>query len=103
MASSVSSKRAFLAAGITIRKHCNRLKGDIVEALQCLKCLIHRNLVFHDVPIASDLEADLDTDIIDIDPSDSADTVAEADKFSWDQILNDEEEDEGRDNVEILD
>ena len=55
------------------------------------------------MPIASDLEADLDTDIIDIDPSDSADTVAEADKFSWDQILNDEEEDEGRDNVEILD
>jgi|SRR5258705_9049580 hypothetical protein len=102
MASSVSSERAFSAAGITIGKRRNRLKGDIVEALQCLKCLIHRDLIFRDVPIASDLEADLDTDVIDIDPSDSAEIVAEADNFSWDQILDDEEEDEGGESVEIL-
>ncbi|KIJ48977.1 hypothetical protein M422DRAFT_103461, partial [Sphaerobolus stellatus SS14] len=36
-ASSVSSERAFSAAGITISKRCNCLKGDIVEALQVLK------------------------------------------------------------------
>jgi hypothetical protein len=101
MASSVSSERAFSAAGITIGKCRNRLKGDIIEALQCLKCLIHRNLLFRDVPIANDLEADLETDIIDIDPSESAETVAEAENFSWDQILADEE-DEGGDLVEIL-
>ncbi|KIJ32661.1 hypothetical protein M422DRAFT_101438, partial [Sphaerobolus stellatus SS14] len=37
MASSVSSERAFSAAGITISKRRNRLNGDIVEALQTLK------------------------------------------------------------------
>ncbi|KIJ35874.1 hypothetical protein M422DRAFT_103474, partial [Sphaerobolus stellatus SS14] len=37
MASSVSSERAFSAAGITITKRRNRLKGDIVEALQVVK------------------------------------------------------------------
>ena len=35
MASSVSSERAFSSAGITISKHRNRLKKDIVEAIQC--------------------------------------------------------------------
>jgi hypothetical protein len=60
-------------------------------------------LLFRDVPIASDLEADLDTDIIDIDPSGSAEIVAEADNFSWNQILNNDEEDEGEDSGEILD
>ncbi|OJA08859.1 hypothetical protein AZE42_01727, partial [Rhizopogon vesiculosus] len=36
MATSVSSERAFSSAGITISKRGNRLKADIVEALQCL-------------------------------------------------------------------
>jgi hypothetical protein len=44
--SSVSSERAFSSAGITIGKHCNRLKSDIAEALQFLKCLIRRDLLF---------------------------------------------------------
>ena len=46
MASLVSSKCAFSSAGIILSKHRNALKGDIVEALQFLKCLIHQNLVF---------------------------------------------------------
>jgi hypothetical protein len=37
VASSVSSERAFSSAGITITKRRNRLRGDIVEALQVLK------------------------------------------------------------------
>jgi len=48
MASSVSSERAFSAAGITISKRRNRLKGDIVEALQFLKCMIRRDLLFRE-------------------------------------------------------
>ena len=43
MALSVLSKRAFSAIGITIS---NRLKGDIVEALRCLKCLYCQDLFF---------------------------------------------------------
>ena len=46
MASSVSSERAFSAAGITISKRRNRLKGDIVEAIECIKCLLHHDLIF---------------------------------------------------------
>ncbi|KZT08900.1 uncharacterized protein LAESUDRAFT_606611, partial [Laetiporus sulphureus 93-53] len=37
MVTSVSSERTFSSAGITITKHRNCLKGDIVEALQVLK------------------------------------------------------------------
>src|SRR6266511_3906032 len=50
MVLSVSSERAFLAAGITILKHWNRLKGDIVKALEFLKALYVRDLIFHDLP-----------------------------------------------------
>ena len=50
MASSVSSERAFSSAGITISKRRNRLKEDIVEALQCLKCMIRKNLIFRQDP-----------------------------------------------------
>jgi hypothetical protein len=48
MASSVSSERAFSSAGITISKRRNRLKPDIVEALQFLKCSYHRDLLFRE-------------------------------------------------------
>ncbi|KIK33277.1 hypothetical protein CY34DRAFT_57066, partial [Suillus luteus UH-Slu-Lm8-n1] len=37
MSSSVSSERAFSQVGITVTKRRNRLKGDIVEALQIVK------------------------------------------------------------------
>jgi hypothetical protein len=63
MASSVSSERAFSSAGITISKRRNRLKGDIVEALQFLKCLIRRDLVFRTDPsVTDDSEIDLEDD-----------------------------------------
>ncbi|KIM78073.1 hypothetical protein PILCRDRAFT_11517 [Piloderma croceum F 1598] len=55
MASSVSSERAFSSAGITISKCRNRLKPDVVEALQCLKFMIKRDLFFRfDPSIAAD-------------------------------------------------
>ncbi|EMD31003.1 hypothetical protein CERSUDRAFT_69644 [Gelatoporia subvermispora B] len=44
MATSVSSKRTFSSAGITITKWRNRLKGDIVEALQLLKSALRKSL-----------------------------------------------------------
>lgn len=48
MASSVSSERAFSAAGITISKRRNSLKADIVEALQVLRSLINSDLIFRE-------------------------------------------------------
>jgi hypothetical protein len=49
MSTSVSSERAFSAAGITISKRHNRLGGDIVEALQFLKCFFQCNLLFREM------------------------------------------------------
>lgn len=45
MASSVSSERIFSSAGITITKRRNRLKADIAEALQVMKCAIRNDMV----------------------------------------------------------
>ena len=59
MASSVSSERAFSSAGITLSKRCNRLQADIVEALQFMKCLFLRDLIFWEVRTTTEEETDL--------------------------------------------
>ena len=60
MASSVSSKRAFSSARITISKQRNRLDGDIVEALQCLKSFIHEDIMVRDLNTVAEEEVELD-------------------------------------------
>jgi hypothetical protein len=72
MASSVSSEQAFSSAGITISKRRNRLKGDIVEALQCLKCMIHQNLIFQFDPAVSVADEIPEEDDIPVDIGDDA-------------------------------
>ena len=88
MVSSVSSEHAFLEAGITNGKCHNRLKGDIVEAIQCLKCMYVNDLIFHEVSTLDMEEEELDADDC-LLPS-----IAEGDKphdvFSWDQLINDD-------------
>jgi hypothetical protein len=87
MASSVSSERAFSSAGITISKRRNRLKKDIVEALQCLKCMYHNDLIFRDVITASEEVKDMEQHpllYMDVDTN-----IAE-DNSSWDDIIGDE-------------
>ena len=68
MSSSVASERAFSQGGITITKLRNRLNGDIVEALQCLKSGIKNNTSLRDPEAALEL---LDEDW---DDEQSADT-----------------------------
>ena len=58
MSSSVSSERAFSQGGITISKRRSRLKGDIVEALQCIKCAMRHDLLFRECAPSSLSEAD---------------------------------------------
>lgn len=97
MASSVSSERAFSSAGITISKRRNRLKGDIVEALQCLKCMVHKNLIFRFDPaisIADEIaeEDDIPVDIgDDIEPNFTNEESATSPK-GWNDIWLDLEE-----------
>ena len=100
MASSVLSKHAFSAAGITLSKHHNCLKGDIVEALECLKCLLHRDLIFREVVTAAGLEKELENvDTDDGETGSPAEIVAETNEFLWDQVLDDVE-DEGDDEID---
>ena len=88
MASSVSSEHAFLEAGITIGKHRNWSKGDIVEAIQCLKCMYVNDLIFCEVSTLDMEEDELDAD------DGLLPSIAEGDKthnvFSWDQLINDD-------------
>ena len=60
MAASVSSERAFSAAALTITKHCNRLKGDIVEALQVLRMMYNHDLIFPETAPSSAVEIALE-------------------------------------------
>ena len=59
MSSSVSSERAFSQGGLTITKLRSRLKGDIVEALQSVKCAIRNDLLFREPAPSSRLEKEL--------------------------------------------
>lgn len=91
MASSVSSERAFSSAGIMISKGRNRLKVDIVEALQVLKVAYHQNVIFCEAPILTELEIEMDNaeEVCDEDEHFS-ETVAISNSFSWDQLVVDD-------------
>ncbi|KAJ3001937.1 hypothetical protein NUW54_g6121 [Trametes sanguinea] len=82
MGSSVSAERAFSSAGITVSKRRNRLKGDIVEALQGLKCTIRRHLLFRD-------DASIQDEVCDAE--ESAETLTEAEN-GWDGLVADLED-----------
>ena len=94
MASSVSSERAFSQGGLTITKSRNRLKGDIVEALQCIKCAIRHDLLFRESAPSSLVEANLGNDGNWGDGSDG-----EASEAGWDARLID---DKGNNDVELV-
>jgi hypothetical protein len=72
MATSVSSERAFSAAALTITKCRNRLKGDVVEAIQVLHMMYQHDLIFREAPtstleLASEgLDNDSEEDISDV-------------------------------------
>jgi hypothetical protein len=88
MASSVSSERAFSSAGLTISKRRNRLKGDIVEALQCLKSMYHNDIIFREVAAATEEEKDLedmDSELVENDCDSNEDV------FTWDKLIEDRE------------
>ena len=83
MGSSVSSERVFSFAGITITKCRNRLKGDIVKALQFIKCLLRKNLIFREPQPTSALEHELEV----IDDDGDVDWVDKDERKSWDSLL----------------
>jgi hypothetical protein len=93
MASSVSSERAFSSAGITISKRRNRLNPDIIEALQFLKCLYRRELLFRE-------EVSTEREIEELGgralTGDGSGELGDTDEESWDVVaVEDLPEDEG--------
>jgi hypothetical protein len=92
MASSVSSERAFSQGGITISKHRNRLKGDIVEALQCVKCAIRHDLLFRE-PGPSSLSEDESNEFeIELEPGANPNDDVEVE--GWDDLFLEEDDDD---------
>ncbi|KAG6859447.1 hypothetical protein C0995_008365 [Termitomyces sp. Mi166 len=92
MASSVSSERAFSQGGLTITKQRNRLKGDIVEALQCLKCAIQHDLLFREPGPSSLYEAELEKL-----KNGENDGAIGAGEEGWDELLSDDEDEDSFD------
>ena len=88
MASSVSSERAFSAGGITISKCWNCLKGDIIEALQVLKCAIRHDLLFRVLILEFDDEKNGE----DSEEESKSDIAEQKEKEGWDVILNKDED-----------
>jgi len=84
---SVSSEHAFSSAGITISKRHNRLKPDIVEALQFLKCLHHQELIYQEEP-STILEMETETAA-----QACIDTIEGSGELSsWDDLVEDLED-----------
>ena len=94
MASSVSSERAFSTAGITVSKWRSHLKGDIVEALQCLKCMICNHLIFcldASTSVATEIEEE-DESLETVSESGIGDVLA-----AWDDVWLEIDENEDLD------
>ncbi|OBZ78607.1 hypothetical protein A0H81_00235 [Grifola frondosa] len=90
MAGSVLSEQAFSQGGITISNHRNRLKGDIVEALQALKCAICQDLLFRSPAPSSSFKQD----IKEISKTlDGLEGTAEEAAGAWDLVLDDNDDD----------
>jgi len=93
MLSSVSSEHAFSQGGIMISKCRNRLKGDIVEALQCIKSGIQHDLLFQEPAPSSRLESEeLDEELESISGEDSGKPESSIEEPLWDDILIDEDD-----------
>ena len=100
MASSVSSEHAFSQGGITISKHCNRLKGNIVEALQCIKCAIHHGLLFCETGPSSLDEDNIDEYKVEDDPGEQPEEDGVKEE-GWDHLFLEEDEDNLQSDIDM--
>lgn len=89
MASSVSSERVFSQqSGTTTTKRRNRLKGDIFEALQCVKCSIRHDLLFREPAPSGALEIELGS------MNESEEKWEDVEEALWVETFLDEDEDD---------
>jgi hypothetical protein len=95
MATSVSSERAFSQGGITISKRRSCLKGDIVEALQHLKCAVRNDLLFREAAPSSRLEVELKAE----DEGAGEESEPEEER-GWEELVIDIDDDMGLSDFE---
>ena len=95
MSSSVPSERVFSQGVITISKRRSCLKGDIVEALQCIKCAIRHDLLFREPAPSSILEAE-ETGDDELDDAGEPGEESDVEEFSWDGLIIEDEDEEGK-------
>jgi len=100
MASSVSSERAFSQGGITISKRRNCLKGDIIKALQCIKCSLRNDLLFRELGPSSLAEVEPDDFEIEIDAKKVA-TDEDEDEEGWDALFLEEDDDDLESDIDM--
>ena len=96
MSLSVSSEQTFSQGGITISKRRNHLKGDIVEALQCIKCAIWHDLPFKEC--APSLISEVEEEPEDVGASGDLKDVDGSNFETWEGLLieDEDEDDEGK-------
>jgi hypothetical protein len=99
MASSVSSERTFSQGGITISKCHNHLKGDIIKAIQCVKCAICHDLLFHE-PGPSSLVKD-EPDELEFETEPGENSEGNIDEEGWDTLFLEENDDDLESDDEI--
>ena len=59
--------------------------------LQCIKAMIHREILFQYSPTLSELEKEMAVDVEEGQDG-TAETVSQADHFSWDQLIDSDDE-----------
>ena len=67
----------------------NWASPDIVEALQCLKCFYHNDLIFRDVVDTTQVEKDME-ELEDIFDDSYGNDNVEEEEWSWDKLLVDD-------------
>jgi hypothetical protein len=67
-------------------------KGDIVEALQCVKCALRHDLLFREPGPSSSTEEALEDSDIETDANEKLSDVEDGDEEGWDALLEGDED-----------
>ena len=75
------------------------MKGDIVEALQCVKCAAHHDLLFHEPGPSSVVEDGLDGFEVELEPGGELEDKEVEE--GWNVLISEEDEEEKESESDI--
>ena len=82
----------FSSAGITISKCWNWLKGDIIKALECIKCLLYHDLIFCPTITLDQVEKELEDVKVDKELVGFMEIMNKDEEFTWDTLIDNNKE-----------